>query len=72
MPGLKKDGSKKIRSVDNMTQSQANASTVFQEKMGHDSLDVFFEIMRELKRATSKAGLGGIACACLCVLRRHC
>ena len=37
-----------MRSVDHMTQSQVNASTVMMEKMGHDTLDVLIEIMRSM------------------------
>ena len=50
--GLKKDGSKKVRAVDHMTQSQVNASTVVQEKMRHQSLDEFYELMRIMVEAT--------------------
>ena len=48
-PGVKKDGSKKVRSVDHMTQSMVNASTSVKESMKHDNLDFLFEIMRRLK-----------------------
>lgn len=52
--GLKKDGSQKVRSVDHMTQSQVNCSTVVREKMRHDSLDVLFEIMRSMKLSSNE------------------
>jgi len=62
--GLRADGSRKIRPVDHMTQSQVNGSTVTQEKMRHDSLDVLFEIMR---RMTSFSGVSfAWACVPLC------
>ena len=35
-----------------MTQSQVNASTVVQEKMRHQSLDEFYELMRIMVEAT--------------------
>ena len=62
LAGLKPDGTRKVRAVDHMTQSQVNPSTVVKEKMGHESLDLFFGVMRALMMAVWVSQITGITC----------
>ena len=62
--------------MDHMTQSQVNASTVVQEKMRHQSLDEFYELMRIMVEATEvnppKASAQIFSCRLLrCILQEE-
>ena len=48
-PGLKPDGSIKIRPIDDMTVSMINAATWAKEKLSCDTLDLFFASMQRLE-----------------------
>ena len=53
VPGLKPDGSLKIRPIDDMSASMINAATWAKEKCSCDTLDLFYASMRRLEQLVS-------------------
>ena len=52
--GLKENGERKLRAVDNFTLSDCNSATQSFEKLKYDTLDLFAEVLRETTRQSSE------------------
>ena len=48
LPGVRADGSVKVRPIDDMSASLINAATNATEKLAYDTLDHFFEMVKRL------------------------
>ena len=77
--GVDSEGQPKFRAVDDFTRSEVNANTAPTEKLGCDTLDMLWELIRSMKesfdsevhRAAQSEHARNILRPCMCV-RRSC